>query len=198
MCEPISIALITTAISTTLAVESQKAQAKGVSRAGNYRAAVAETRAKHARQVGLAEASQSRIRSAIGISRQRAALSASGQDLGSGSALSILSSSEASGDLNSRAILAGAAAQAYGLEGTAANARFDASVARSNLGLGIAATALGAASSVASTWFNARTPGSLTTQTQSTGTRYDPNFRPGFTSGPLFRGRSGARFGGRP
>jgi|TARA_R110000851_G_scaffold214047_2_gene366667 hypothetical protein len=97
MCEP---TLVLMAASTLMAAKSAQDQGDYASGTAKYNARVAENEAEDTRAVGVQEENKQRRATAQQLSQQRAALGASGVELGSGSALQLQQDTEILGDID--------------------------------------------------------------------------------------------------
>lgn len=167
------------AFSTVSSYQTAKAQKD----AYNYQAQVernnavlAERRAKDAIERGAAEEQRQRLKTAQLKSTQRAALAARGIDLGEGSALDILTSTDYMGEVDARTIHDNAAEEAWGLrvqrDSILDNARLLSDRAGSTRpGAAAFGTFLGGATRVAASWYSptAANSYSKTTNTKNVG-----------------------------
>ena len=106
-----SIALVSTAVSTTLGVISSNQQAKAAQRQYEYQAQVAQTNQKIAennaameRQTGLEEARKQRLKTLQAIGTQQTSLAANGIDIGYGTSLDLIEDTAMNGELDALTI----------------------------------------------------------------------------------------------
>jgi hypothetical protein len=154
------VSIAATAASTAMAVMSQQQQAQAAQAQAGYQSAVmrnnqaaADMMAADARARGeIAEAKQREKTKQI-LGTQTAALAGQGTDL-SGSALDILGDSAASGEFDALTVRSNAAREAWGHEARASQLAAESMKPVSGLGgLGVGASLIGGAGSVADKWY---------------------------------------------
>lgn len=129
-------------------------------------AKVAEMGADAAMRSGLRRESQHRMQVGVMKSRQVASMAANGVDLASGSAQSVLNSTDTLGEIDANAIHADAVAAAFGYKTQAVNYRNDATMRRAaaggiSPGMSALTTLLDQGSRVASSWYGLNKSGAL-------------------------------------
>lgn len=129
-------------------------------------ARVADLGAKSEMLRGEREVQSSKLKTAQLKSAQRASLAANGVDLGEGSAVNILSSTDVMGEIDADTIAANAVRSAWGYRTQANNARAEATVGRgtaSGINPTAAATSslLGGSGQVASSWYTMNKAGAF-------------------------------------
>lgn len=168
------------AFSTISSYQTAKAQKD----AYNYQAQVernnavlADRRAKDALERGAAEEQRQRLKTAQLKSTQRAALAARGIDLGEGSALDILTSTDYMGEVDARTIHDNAAQEAWGIrvqrDSILDNARLLSDRAGSiRPGVTAMGTFLGGATRVAASWYTPAPSTATSSYSAKTSTKY--------------------------
>ena len=172
MCEPstimMGVSLAATAVGTLVSAQQQQQQGKALAQQAQYRAQVAqnnqvlaERAAQDALQRGGVEEARSRMETARLAGRQRAALAASGQVVGEGSALSIITDTKGLGELDAQTVRSNAEREALGfrIKGMDFEAESALSMASGRQSLadarfGATGTLLSGAGTVANRWYN--------------------------------------------
>lgn len=168
MCEPTTIALATTAVAGALTAVGQVQQASAQKGQAKYQAAVArnnqimaERAAKDAEERGRVDELNRRIQTRQLIGRQRASLAANGVEVGSGSAIDIISDSALIGEVDALTIRNNAAREAQGFRYQGANYGSEARLydaQRRNISaalpFAVGGTVLGTAGQVSDQWYN--------------------------------------------
>lgn len=148
--------------------KTQKAQAKAQAEIAESNARLSEISARSALAAGTKNAARVSLQSGQLKSRQRAALAASGVELGHGSAAELLAGTDLLKEVDLNQIESNALSQAWGYRSQASEYQSQAAMARANAKsvspVGNAfATLLTGAGSVAQSWYNLNKSGSLGT-----------------------------------
>jgi hypothetical protein len=156
MCEPATLTLIATGLSTAVGVAGQFMHGQAASQQAKYQAAVAnnnqiiaERAAKDAEARGDIAEDRQRRKLALIMGTQRNALAGQGTDLLSGSPLDIIGDTAEVGEMDALTIRNNSAREAYGYRVQGMNYAAEESLARSRSNNGLA-TALGAGQSLLS------------------------------------------------
>jgi hypothetical protein len=151
MCDPV---LGLMAASTLMAAKSAQDQGQYRRSQSRYNARVAENEAEEVRSVGVQEENKQRKATAQMLSTQRAALGASGVELGSGSALQLQQDTETQGEIDAGRIKSNYADKATSLGTSAMLTRSDGAAAAKagrNQSMG---TLLSGGAKVAGRWYD--------------------------------------------
>lgn len=145
MCEPTTLAIAAIGMATL----SGGMQAYSQRQSGKFNNAMAEQNAKIQTQAaedaagrGAIEANAAKQNAAQVAGSQRAAMAAGGVDVGSGSALDLLSDTARAGELDALIARNNAARESYGLQVSAADSLARGSMARQQGNLGAVSTIL--------------------------------------------------------
>lgn len=157
---------VSSAVGAFYGAQGQKAALKGQAAIADINAKLAELTAQSALRSGQVEEQRSRIASANLKSKQRAALGASGVDLGSDSAINILTSTDVIGEIDADTVAANAARAAWGYRTQGMNFQNEAIGARATAKgispwMAAATTALTGAGDVAMTRYKLKKEGAL-------------------------------------
>ena len=151
--------LVTQAIGSYYSSRAQKEDLDFQSRMAEINARLAESSAQNALLAGQREEQKAKLATANTKSTQRAAMAANGLDLGSGSPVNVLSSTDLIGEIDAQTIKTNAIASAWGYRVEGSN--YSAQAARSKASAGAvspfgsaATTLLGGAGQVASGWYS--------------------------------------------
>lgn len=154
------------AIGAYYSAASQKSQLRFQAQMAELNAAQAEKAAQQTLRAGQFEEQATRMRTAQLKSTQRASMAANGIDLGSGSALQVLTSTDYMGEVDANTVAANAVRAAWGQRLDAVNMQNDALMARataSGINPGMAATSslLGSAGQLAGQWYGLKQSGAF-------------------------------------
>jgi len=155
--------------------KSQKLSLESQARMDELNAQLAEKAAQVELQRGSREVQNSRLKTAQLKSAQRVAMAANGIDLGSDTAVNILSSTDLMGEIDANTLEANAVRSAWGYRTQAVNASNSAIGTRAtakgiNPAIGAAGSLLSSAGQVASSWYSMKKAGTLS-YTDVEGTR---------------------------
>ncbi|MFJ1253425.1 hypothetical protein [Cupriavidus sp. CuC1] len=146
--------------------QTQKAALGTQADAADINARMAESSAQSALYQGQQQEIAARMRTAQLKSTQRTAMAANGVDLGSGSAVNVLTSTDTMGEIDANTIAANAARAAFGYRTQATNFQNDALMKRATAS-GISpiasatSTLLSSAGQVASSWYTMNKAGAF-------------------------------------
>ncbi|MBN9089160.1 MAG: hypothetical protein J0J01_19820 [Reyranella sp.] len=160
------VSLAATAAGTAMSAMAASRQAQAQSDAANYQAQVARNNQKIADWKaaddlarGRVAEDQRRMKTALQIATQRAAMAGNGSDVNSGSAIDIVGDTAAAGEFDALTIRNNAERAAYGDKVQAGNFGADATLKQQQVayadgmaGLGVGANLLAGASTVADKW----------------------------------------------
>jgi hypothetical protein len=149
---------LSSAVGTYTSASSKQASLNGAASISDINAGLAERQAQQTILAGQRSVQSSRLRTAQLKGRQRASLAANGVDIGVGSALNILGTTDIMGELDAQTIEQNAIQSAWGYRMQATNYTNDANLKRAGASAinpsGEAFTsALTSARSVASSWY---------------------------------------------
>lgn len=116
MCDPVTIGVTMTAISTVAQGYAAKQQGKYQQGVANYNARVAENEAVQTRNIGTEREMEHRQQVAQLVSKQRAQIGASGLSLAGGSAAGLLEDTQLQGEVDALRIRSNFERQAQSLE----------------------------------------------------------------------------------
>lgn len=164
MCDPTTVLALqgagaaSSALGAFGAAQSNKIALEGQAAISDINAKVLETAAQGSLLTGQREEQKSRLATAQLKSTQRAGMAANGVDLGEGSALQILTTTDVMGEIDANTIAANAVKSAWGYRVQATDASNRASSARAAAGAinpeQVAfSSLLGSAGQVASSWY---------------------------------------------
>ncbi len=168
-----TIAAVSGVLGVGVSAYSAVAQGNAASKAASYQAQVARNNqtiasqnARHASQVGEAEALNAGLKGAAKVGAARAAFAANNVDVNSGSALDVISGEAATGRQDQLTVANNAAEKVYGYRTQGSNFGATAGLedaestgARNAGALGAAGTLLGNASSIGFKWQQMQEPG---------------------------------------
>ena len=148
----------TSALGAYGAARSQKIGLRGAADIADINANIAELAAQQTEEAGRREMGRVQMSTAQLKGRQRASLAANGVDLGEGSALQILTTTDVMGEIDANTVQANAVRAAWGqrIQGTSMSndARMKRAQASAISPFGAAATSLlGSAGGVAKSWY---------------------------------------------
>lgn len=169
MCDPVSIGIAFSLASTAMAAKSQRDQGKAAKSTADYNARVADNQAQDVRNKGTQEENKQRQATAQMLSSQRAALGASGIEIGSGSALQIQRDTEVTGEIDAGRIRSNYQDQASSLETGATLTRVEganAKIAGNNQAMG---TILSGGAKVAGKWYDKKSAATVAPITEAQG-----------------------------
>lgn len=154
------------AVGSYYGAKSQKSNLQFQADIAEVNARIADLGARSEMLRGEREVQSSRLKTAQLKSSQRASLAANGVDLGEGSAVNILSTTDLMGELDADTIAANAVRSAWGYKTQASNARSEAIVGRGTAaGINPAGSAvtslLGGSGQVASSWYSMNKAGAF-------------------------------------
>lgn len=163
------------AVGSFYSAKSQSMSLKAQARMDDLNAQLAEKAAQTELARGQREVQSSRLKTAQLKSTQRASMAANGIDLGSDTAVNILSSTDLMGEIDADTLEANAVRSAWGYRTQAVNASNSAIGARAtakgiNPAAGAAGSLLSSAGQVASSWYSMKKAGTLS-YTDVEGTR---------------------------
>lgn len=154
------------AIGSYYSAKTQAANLAGQAAIADINAQVAENTAQSALLAGQREEQSSRLRTAQLKSTQRTGMAANGIDLGSDTALNILTTTDLMGEADANTIAANAVRSAWGYRTQGANYKAEAAGARATASgisptTAAASSLLGSAGNVASSWYSLNKAGAF-------------------------------------
>lgn len=153
-------------IGSYYSAKTQRANLAGQAAIAEINAQLSEQAAQTALAAGQREEQSSRLRTAQLKSGQRVALAANGVDLGSDTAVNILTSTDFMGESDANTLASNAVRNAWGYRTQGANYRSEALVSQATAsgispGMSAASSLLGSASSVATNWYSLNKAGAF-------------------------------------